>query len=1433
MISEEVLERDRQRQYALFGLGESRSSASPARSHAALTFFGHVSVDSDVFDGLPRGALRHVARPATSFMHVMPNSAVGASRGRSGPHQTDNGDPDDLPFPHAAMEGNELFELQKVLDDFASLAQDFGITPASPFRDMGTMAQAVEPMILRPIWCRFLLSSRICGEYGKLSATKYQESVAMFDKYSTRVGPLQGVSRSVVMRIITTIINPTPVAPAAPPAAGQTLSVSGGSSTGGHNSNVQERHFGSTTEIAGQVDTGQPRSAKVSHFFSNALPRAQAHCAVRRQLFAERSGRLQPVVEDSEGDEIRPANHWPPLPPRYVAEKDLPAWMNGLKQWEIELREQDSSHLHALRARTETVVRGEVLSSMLLEPEVLHFSTRFKPLFERIFIEYADWPALEPQEFAEKVTKNGKGPAATNDEKSENGSGRDDASHCDEPSNLFRKASIVSLGSIPPSVNGSQAVGQASQRTSICNSISNSGPVAVNPARRTSRVDVDAVAAAAASLTKASAVASGNPRSRGVAARTLKPTRQGEETAANPSPRDDSNSASRRRSTEAVGASGKSGTARTDDPAKTTAMKSAKKQVAHMSFAAFFHLCVDFGLFPRHASYEEIQQIYHDAEATLPVPQPATTEDTIDDDVHPPVLSTAIPSVKVTAAPGRGRNPTSGPNDRDDAKKEVARLAAKKRAQKAADHAAAAAAAEMAAEEAKTRLDLSFLEKPISAVDPFQIRTMAYLAAVDEWLTEKFVRLADAVANLPQPPKAEKTDEALGCHSARGEAHDNQLVSGNHQHSPLMPPPLMRLRKPSVSNAHDVGIHATAAAAATEAKNAASQHNSPSNQACQQHTPQQPASLIVKVTAKQFLEVTRAMGPIRGAPVVEESELEQMFIILLGDNNAASASSPIQIAVFQLDKALRSAADAMERLRRQSCPALCSSRTRSADDPPSCASFFEALDKSLMDKNSFPGVPRVDPFAGKQDLTPAELCKCAVDAGVSEDLLPPFTDLYTTFLNIGGSRTRGTITAGCAYRALAMIQENNRVERHNALRTHLQCLAHLSNSEQVGPVKHIFGLPAFIECILKLGLHNLGNKGKSELQRDSPSWWKCIWLLTFLSSRFAERVRTHRHEAWTRELAQCPVSSESHSDEEVDASNPSTRESPRTRPAELCRRASKGSKRSVSPISSSRGRHPSKGSCGSSSHKTRGNSKCSASDATRTDDVEKDRRAKASPRQPSSGTSGAPNRRQARAGSPFGSSVSLRFNGASAGTSADASASAQGSQEADGEVSTDRRSRLRRHTINAIDFMCGASSMSAGEAETWRKHQPAEDFTAWWTRVRQVASQPRYLHPIERLVVDAPDLFHYRTAEAPLPAGLWDSRKSEVCPSCAEEISYSGWGSPACLDCSCVEEMCLPVEDHIFGPLLQTQATENVLAEEGKTENVLVEEGSALFDEDY
>ncbi|CAE7905649.1 unnamed protein product, partial [Symbiodinium sp. KB8] len=518
--SEEVLERDRQRQRAaacdLRSRGGGRHNASPARSHAAALFFGQGIQEDPVH--LPPGALQHVARPPSRSMHIMPNNAagpvneiIGAHAGEEGASQQDSDEGssatsseeegtelqsddeggagsggrrrsskesevwkpamprkhipqvlsikrkvEDLPDINTLYEPRELAQLFKCVDAYvhlvlppggssvahspdmflASMLASLGsgsptgrpITPSTDVGGAGTgyLRDREGPLVLRPIFCRFLLASKLCGS--RDSPHRYQDCVAAFDAHATRYEAFFGMPRNLLLRVLSGIV--------LPPGCEASLMASAFSD-----------------KVVRQLPP------QVRRFLDHHLRTANSHCEARRKALDESISRLPfvesllwidpttlPKVEEDEEKEkdkekdkekekeppekpksrkaerlrntdkrkmsvnielpeetvpilkapeatlrLPPQGMWPPLPPRYViSERGLQQWKDGIRQWEEEVNQQSSSHLRALYENTARVVLGELLSSQLLEPEVLHFVSRFLPLFSRIFDEYAD-----------------------------------------------------------------------------------------------------------------------------------------------------------------------------------------------------------------------------------------------------------------------------------------------------------------------------------------------------------------------------------------------------------------------------------------------------------------------------------------------------------------------------------------------------------------------------------------------------------------------------------------------------------------------------------------------------------------------------------------------------------------------------------------------------------------------------------------------------------------------------------------------------------------------------------------------------------------------------------------------------------------------------------------------------------------------------------
>ncbi|CAJ1394095.1 unnamed protein product [Effrenium voratum] len=343
---------------------------------------------------------------------------------------------EDLPDINTLYEPRELAQLFKCMDAYVHLVLPPGHThahtpdmflaamlaslnapspgrPMTPSNDVGGagagyLRDKEGPLVLRPIFCRFLLASKLCGS--RDSPHRYQDCVAAFDAHASRYEAFFGMPRNLLLRVLSGIV--------LPPGCEASL-------------------------MASAFDVKRQLPQQVRRFLDHHLRAATGHCEARQKALDDSIARL-PWVEslvwvdpatlpkvDEEGEEKEekekdkeaspprrrgrlerqdstrfgqdelgkapeatlrlPPGLWPPLPPRYViSERGLQQWKDGIRQWEEEVNQQSASTLRALYENTARVVLGELLSSQLLEPEVLHFTSRFLPLFTRIFDEYAD-----------------------------------------------------------------------------------------------------------------------------------------------------------------------------------------------------------------------------------------------------------------------------------------------------------------------------------------------------------------------------------------------------------------------------------------------------------------------------------------------------------------------------------------------------------------------------------------------------------------------------------------------------------------------------------------------------------------------------------------------------------------------------------------------------------------------------------------------------------------------------------------------------------------------------------------------------------------------------------------------------------------------------------------------------------------------------------
>jgi len=850
-----------------------------------------------------------------------------------------------------------------------------------------------EPHILRPVFCRFLLASRLCGV--GTSLVDYHTCVQEFDDYAVPYGATTAMSVSHTRQVMAGILyNQEVPAATLPKRKGKNATL---------DSELTREMTRSLTQIgikdgksmkarAGQrgvmpamvaddsvdqrhMDHGMLMSGKPLHgkmFFMVGIPLARAHIQGRSRRL-EQSAAAKPVHDNyqSEADD----SVWPPLPPRFISEQELPAYLQGVREWEQELGKLSAVRVHQLKAHTEGVLRGELLASQLLEPEVLHCATRFKPLFRKLFMAYVDWPNLE--------------------------------------------------------VNVEED-------------------------------DLD------------------------------------------------------------------------------EGLQEEQLELGHMSFVAFFRFCVDFELFPRHVSFEEIRQIHDDAEAVLKIAKPRP----------PPVLIPVVPQApekEFSPSPkseksekgggitrkklNRLEDPGEGASRRQSRQhgglgmrsssnvslfsyteekrggKELQSSVARK-AQTHCDRAAAAAAA--ALEAAVPKADFSFMEKPVGSMSNLEVRSLCFFAAVDEWLSERYIRMPDLISPNPNDDEGDN----LSCTSCVNMQELQQQTVKAYEKEEVVDKHNMRRPSEFLRHQRTLAIVAQCAASAVD-----------------------KIRPIVCVSPQMLLQAVAPMGP-DGLP--SEEELGKMYKLVLHGPDAAVAQGAVvpPMSVFQLDKVMRKAREARDQARRNSSyllwldaefpPAVEDlspeqaidtdevAKSRAGEVQQACIWFLEALDKQLLAQANLDCGPEESLIAEGEELTPEELLEKAERAGVDPDVCPLSEELSSMFVDISGNHK---VTRKSLYIAIAMVQESRRLQRKADMKGRLTCLGGNDSKRHSKPKRHIFGLAAFIECLLKLAFFSLGCKGTSEIQRRAPAWWKCAWLLTMLSGRFSERVRHHQHKQFALRLA--------------------------------------------------------------------------------------------------------------------------------------------------------------------------------------------------------------------------------------------------------------------------------------------------------------------------
>eukprot|EP00929_Paragymnodinium_shiwhaense_P094249 TRINITY_DN546_c0_g1_i3.p1 TRINITY_DN546_c0_g1~~TRINITY_DN546_c0_g1_i3.p1 ORF type:complete len:1376 (-),score=300.62 TRINITY_DN546_c0_g1_i3:331-4458(-) len=965
LIRDEVLLRDRQRQRAACGWDDSRNIASPARSHFSRLFFSQVPGGDEATDCLP-DPLRKIARPETRQC-VPLSSSQQASQGESQVGSPTNSlasamtnrltladaaqqqqpiiklpNKDDLRDADLAFQPAELELLVEALDLLAELVKApkreadmlSSVSPeacqsgmgGSGRVDMETINKAREaeklgPLILRPMFCRFILAGNVAGPNALF---RLNDMMMAFDEFSSPYGSFQGMPRAMLCGLFAKLLIPE-----------------------------------EPEDVKKPQSDGMPvrRPPALQRFTSECLPAIIEHCRTRverqhilKSLTAETPELVIPasILETCSAENI-----WPPLPPRDVTAEKLQDYMGGVKKWDEEQRRMHMSkvRLKALRAHTETVVHGEVLAAQLLEPEVLHFSTRFRPLFLQLFTAYMDWPSPEPRNVLD-----GTSPRA-------------------------QSMTHKFLGLKSEQLRDQQGVG-----------------------------------------------------------------------------------------------------------------------IGHMSFVSFFRFCIDFGLFQKHLSFEEIQRIYKGAETVrysgedfnqAPDEEEEKQEERKDD--SPVFRSRASVSSCNTGVSRATRKPKS---------KKVLALVGK---------ALTAALCEL--EASMPQVQLKVFDKAMAAMSPFEVKLITFFAAIEHWLSERTLRLSQLAAKTDIPP-----EDAAATHEKVSQAANTAALlgagigpDGKFLENPDEP-------KQFRNKDEEQAALRSAMRLVKQATELAIEQVSPA----------------IAISAAGF---SRLIAPLKMYERPSLEEVEEMFKYIVteqsvGDDQPSGEGARrhegnqlLVIPVFQLDKVLCKARDVMDKARKWSCSLM-----RHDDDLVSgeetigerkCRAFLEALDEKLQERGVFGDGGAFDNvFADCNELNAENFLAVAKDVGVSLDLLPT-TEELTTLLDEVVGRREGSYGGRIAYRCLALVREGRATSQHKE-RIHL--MQRLSGAEDferlaLGPTTEVFGLSAFVECLIKMGLYRLGFKSVSDVQRSSPAWWKCTWLLTLLHGEFKARIKEAQHEQRIYQLA--------------------------------------------------------------------------------------------------------------------------------------------------------------------------------------------------------------------------------------------------------------------------------------------------------------------------
>eukprot|EP00929_Paragymnodinium_shiwhaense_P043741 TRINITY_DN22476_c0_g1_i2.p1 TRINITY_DN22476_c0_g1~~TRINITY_DN22476_c0_g1_i2.p1 ORF type:complete len:1603 (-),score=411.41 TRINITY_DN22476_c0_g1_i2:295-5103(-) len=1346
LVREEVLERDRERQRSLLGWSENRTfGASPARSHCASLFFSQVPGGESVADNLPP-SFRTVARPdSQDVIQCLETRTATSSRAgiitekRSMTGGETKPDPKEVAQDEITRHADLVFTGEQ-MNDVINVVEAFANLVKAPIREVDILAGGTEPnlapgqrldiatvreherqgpMMLRPIFCRFLLSTKLCGLGGADSPYRFDELVRAFDEQAGVFGVFNAMTRSLLVGVLAKILVPSVAIETTDTSPKKKEKEGDQFEDPARQAQRSKEAKAAAEEKARQKEAAERAAEKaLDQFFGSGVPEASAHSEARYKRLKLVKHKVMPVEENEVPApvlaECALENLWPPLPPRGSEPQQIADWNGGVRQWKAHVSSQNPAHLQQLRAHTESVVRGEVLVAQLLEPEVLHFTTRFLPLFRSIFAAYADWPDPEPPV----------------------------------------------KGGLESDKRSSQVLGAM-----IANK------------RHTPAV--------------------------------LKHDQLG------------------------IG-------------------------LGHMSFAAFFRFCIDFGLFSKHASFEEVKTIYDDAELRRRVNKRKPSSE-----MGLPTISVSVPSISVEEAqdmeamgskggktakrksmnqmsPQSLTSPTSsGPErsklgsrlgppgeggDGDGAKRKSPRgnrasilrvadpdeehlrppacldlpdvdaprrsaskqsVAAKPRMSKKLvllqSKAETATIAEAYA--FVPHIDLRFFDKPMASMNMLEIKLVTLFASIAEWLSERFQRLAD-ITQIGGMPKAEvrelrrRQQTAAAKATMLGAGLDPATGDFLQDADPDMKIPQFRNK-----DEHDVALRSAI------------------------RSVKQAVEMVMEdvreekcMTPQGFLD---NLCQVKTAYWPEREEMEAMYKLLTAnyepDDGAAPKQNPPKkgkssaILVFELDKVLCKAREVMNKARRWSCVAMRLDDECSPKEKVVVNFFREVIDKMYESALWMDG--EVPDFLSDCNQVDAELLyDKARQLGIEEDKFPP-PEALADVLDEAMGRREGGIGKSAVYRILAMVQEGKSVQRQQDCTAHmLRCLTRHS-SEIEAPTDELFGLSAFVECVVKLALHRLGFKGLSTIQRGSPAWWKCTWLLTLLLGSFNEQVKRQRFDG--RIVALAMEGEGSWEDAFSDTLG--------VRPPRM------------HPISSF-------------VERTKGNSRHSAEQASDCGSEGGD----SSSRSPS--RSGARKRTPSRPGSigkttprpqsPRSSKSGARVPGAGA-----SEAGSDGTQL----TSLTRKSGAARRRAQASKEVVIDKGVN-------------QDAEIWWRKVKSGILTGRLasnIAPLEWLVDKNPDLFEPDKAEVQINThlrgrdnrapkqttdlnggflspgspsvmgrgfstasdggyGKYAEEASKKCAECGESPSFSGWGNPSCSTCNCVEMECFPFEKNVVGGLLET-----------------------------